>query len=420
METMMWTRQQKNVAIASYLGWTLDAFDFFVMVFVLKDIAATFHSDIKSVAFALTCTLAMRPLGALIFGRLADRFGRRPILMLNVVCFSLFGLLTAFSPNLTSFFIIRALFGIAMGGEWGVGSALTMESIPARSRGFMSGVLQSGYPTGYLFAALVYGLAYEVLGWRGMFAVTAIPAILVFFIRRNVPESPTWERSATVKRESLWGWLLQNWKLTLYFVILMTAFNFFAHGTQDLYPTFLQTEKHFSHKTVSVIAIVYNVGAIIGGLLFGTISERLGRRKAIVVASLIALPVIPLWAFGSTAVVLAIGAFLMQISVQGAWGVMPAHLNEISPAHVRATFPGLVYQLGNLLAASNATLQLSLAQRSDWSLAMSMACVVGVVAVVIPIMITFTHERRGKSIAIEPLDTNPDDPELSPNAHRLV
>ena len=223
-----------------------------------------------------------------------------------------------------------------------------------------------------------------------------------------------------MKRESLWGWLLQNWKLTLYFVILMTAFNFFAHGTQDLYPTFLQTEKHFSHKTVSVIAIVYNVGAIIGGLLFGTISERLGRRKAIVVASLIALPVIPLWAFGSTAVVLAIGAFLMQISVQGAWGVMPAHLNEISPAHVRATFPGLVYQLGNLLAASNATLQLSLAQRSDWSLAMSMACVVGVVAVVIPIMITFTHERRGKSIAIEPLDTNPDDPELSPNAHRLV
>ena len=200
----------------------------------------------------------------------------------------------------------------------------------------------------------------------------------------------------------------------------MTAFNFFAHGTQDLYPTFLQTEKHFSHKTVSVIAIVYNVGAIIGGLLFGTISERLGRRKAIVVASLIALPVIPLWVFGSTAVVLAIGAFLMQISVQGAWGVMPAHLNEISPAHVRATFPGLVYQLGNLLAASNATLQLSLAQRSDWSLAMSMACVVGVVAVVIPIMITFTHERRGKSIAIEPLDTNPDDPELSPNAHRLV
>jgi MFS transporter, SHS family, lactate transporter len=395
----MWTKDQRSTAVASYLGWTLDAFDFFVMVFVLKDIAAAFHTDIKSVAFALTCTLAMRPVGALLFGRLADRFGRKPILMINVICFSILGLATAFVPNLTTFFIVRALFGIAMGGEWGVGSALTMESVPARSRGFVSGLLQSGYPTGYLMAALLYGLTYSYLGWRGMFAFTAAPALLVLFIRRNVPESPVWSHQHSAKRASILGWMVRNWKQTVYFVLLMTAFNFFAHGTQDLYPTFLQTEHLFDHATVSTIAVVYNIGAIIGGLLFGTISERIGRRRAIILASLIALPVIPLWAFGSTPLVLAVGAFLMQISVQGAWGVMPAHLNEISPEGVRATFPGLVYQLGNLLAASNATLQLSLAQRTDWNLAIAMAAVVGVVAVVISVMIGFTREGRGVAMA---------------------
>jgi SHS family lactate transporter-like MFS transporter len=395
----MWTKAQRSTAVASYLGWTLDAFDFFVMVFVLKDIAATFHTDIKSVAFALTCTLAMRPVGALVFGRLADRFGRKPVLMLNIICFSVLGLATAFTPNLTTFFLIRALFGIAMGGEWGVGSALTMESVPARSRGFVSGLLQSGYPTGYLMAALVYGLAYSYLGWRGMFAVTAAPALLVLFIRRNVPESPVWGHGPAVRNPSILRWMLRNWKQTIYFVLLMTAFNFFAHGTQDLYPTFLQTEHLLGHQAVSAIAVVYNIGAIIGGLLFGTISEKIGRRRAIVLASLIALPVIPLWAFGSTPLVLAAGAFLMQIAVQGAWGVMPAHLNEISPEGVRATFPGLVYQLGNLLAASNATLQLSLAARSDWTLAMAMAVVVGIVAVTIPVMIGFTREGRGVAMA---------------------
>lgn len=232
-----------------------------------------------------------------------------------------------------------------------------------------------------------------------MFAITIAPALLVFFIRRNVPESPVWKNTKTEKKASIGLWMLKNWKQTVYFVLLMTAFNFFAHGTQDLYPTFLQTERMFGHQTVSVIAIIYNIGAIIGGLTFGTISERIGRRRAIILASLISLPVIPLWAFGSTPAILAIGAFLMQISVQGAWGVMPAHLNEISPEGVRATFPGLVYQLGNLLAASNATLQLSLAQRTDWNLAMAMAAVVGVVAVVISVMIGFTREARGIAIA---------------------
>ena len=393
---MAWTREQRNVTIAAYLGWTLDAFDFFLMVFILKDIAAEFNTKIPEVAFAITLTLAMRPLGALIFGRLADKYGRRPTLMINIAIYSLLELLSGFSPNLTTLIVLRALFGIAMGGEWGVGSALTMETVPAKSRGIVSGLLQAGYPSGYLLASIVFGVLYQYIGWRGMFFVGVIPALLVLYVRSNVSESPAWvamEKKAA--RPSLLATLKRNWVLSIYAIILMTAFNFFSHGTQDLYPTFLREQHHFDPHTVSLIAIVLNIGAICGGLLFGSLSERIGRRRAICIAALIALPVLPLWAFSSTPVLLAIGAFLMQISVQGAWGVIPVHLNEISPDEIRATFPGLVYQLGNLLASVNATMQASFAVSNNNNYGLAMAVVAGTVAVVIAVLILFSRERRG-------------------------
>ncbi|WP_206950803.1 MFS transporter [Trinickia acidisoli] len=393
---MSWTKQQRSVALASYLGWTLDAFDFFLMVFVLKDIAKAFGTEITSVTIALTLTLALRPLGALIFGRLADRFGRRPVLMINIVLFSLLDLASGFATSLTMLLILRSLFGIAMGGEWGVGSALTMESIPPKSRGVMSGILQAGYPSGYLLASIVFGLLHDSIGWRGMFMIGIVPALLVLFIRRNVPESPAWERGRTAAaRPSIAAVLAREWKLAVYMIVLMTAFNFFSHGTQDLYPTFLLVQHKFSTHTVSIIAIIYNIGAIIGGIVFGALSEKIGRRKAIAIAALIALPVLPLWAFASGSVPLAIGAFLMQISVQGAWGVIPAHLNEMSPPEVRATFPGLVYQLGNLLASANATIQATIAHRHGNDYGMAMAIVAGIVAVVISVLIGFGREHRG-------------------------
>jgi MFS transporter, SHS family, lactate transporter len=392
------TPAQKHVLAASFLGWTLDAFDFFLMVFILKDIAAEFGVQISSVALAITLTLAMRPVGALIFGSFAERVGRRPALMVNIAAYSVLELLSGFAPSLTVLIVLRALFGVAMGGEWGLGSALVMESIPPRSRGFASGLLQAGYPTGYLLASIVYGTLYSTIGWRGMFFVGIVPALLVLYIRKSVPESPAWTSARQAPRPRAAEVLRGQWKLIVFMVVLMTAFNFFSHGTQDLYPTFLQVQHHLEHGTVSTIAIIYNIGAIIGGLAFGSLSERIGRRTAIIIAALLALPLLPLWAFSSSVVMLAAGAFLMQISVQGAWGVIPAYLNEMSPDSVRATFPGLVYQLGNLLASSNAVLQAHIAQSNGGDYGMAMAIVCGSVAVVIAVMMGFASERRGMEL----------------------
>src|SRR5882757_7516579 len=390
-----WTSEQRHVVAASFLGWTLDAFDFFLLVFVLKDIAHEFNTEITDVTVAILLTLAMRPIGAFLFGRAADRWGRRPTLMVNVLLYSILEFASGFSPNLTTLLVLRALYGVAMGGEWGVGASLTMESIPLHARGFVSGLLQSGYPTGYFLASIVYGLLFPIIGWRGMFMVGVIPALLVLYIRRSVPESPSWDKAAAVERGGTLAVLKSHWRLGIYAVVLMTAFNFYSHGTQDLYPTFLQVEHQLSPHAVSLIAVIYNIGAICGGILFGTFSERFGRRRCIIIAALLSLPVIPLWAFSSSPVWLAIGAFLMQFTVQGAWGVIPVHLNELSPDDARATFPGFVYQLGNLLASVNATLQATLAAHHGGNYGLAMALVAGVVAIVIAVLTARGFEAKG-------------------------
>jgi MFS transporter, SHS family, lactate transporter len=392
-----WTTQQKHVVVASFLGWTLDAFDFFLLVFVLKDIAADFTTDIKDVTFAILLTLAMRPIGAFLFGRAADRWGRRPTLMVNILCYSALEFATAFSPNLTVLLILRSLYGIAMGGEWGVGASLTMESIPPQARGLVSGLLQSGYPCGYLLASIVYGVLFTTIGWRGMFMVGVIPALLVFYIRRSVPESPGWDRSQ-VHLGTTAAVLKSHWKLGVYAIVLMTAFNFFSHGTQDLYPTFLQVQHHLSPGAVGTIAVIYNIGAIIGGLIWGSLSERIGRRRTIVITSLLSLPVLPLWAFAGSPIWLAVGAFLMQFLVQGAWGVIPVHLNELSPPAARGTFPGFVYQLGNLLASANATIQAALAARYGGDYALALALVAGIVAIAVAVLTAAGSEAKGASL----------------------
>ncbi|WP_047249435.1 MFS transporter [Chromobacterium subtsugae] len=397
---MAWTKEQRQTVFACYLGWTLDAFDFFLMVFVLKDIAREFGTDVEAVSWATMLTLAARPIGALIFGRLADRYGRRPVLMANIVMYSVLGFASAFSPNLMVLLILRTLFGVAMGGEWGVGSSLTMESIPRESRGFVSGLLQAGYPSGYLLATLAFGQLFEHIGWRGMFMLSLLPALLTLYIRRNVPESPSWEAARGQEKPGLLQAIAAQWRLSLYAIVLMTCFNFFSHGTQDMYPTFLRVQHKFDPHTVQTIAICLNVGAIVGGLAIGGLSERIGRRNAITLAALFALPVLPLWAFSSTPLMLAAGAFLMQIAVQGAWGVIPAHLNEISPTAVRATFPGLVYQLGNLLASVNSPMQAHMAKMNGGDYGLAMATVAGIVAVAIAVLIRFSRERRGEDMRV--------------------
>jgi MFS transporter, SHS family, lactate transporter len=393
-EWKTFNRQQRNAFIASFLGWTLDAFDFFLMVFVLRAVAAEFHTDVKAVSLALTLTLAVRPLGALVFGMLADRFGRRPVLMVDILLFAILELASAFAPSLVALLILRAAFGFAMGGEWGIGASLTMETIPAKARGIASGVLQVGYPCGYLLASIVYGLLFDTIGWRGMFVVGVLPALLVVFIRRNVEESPAWHRMRERPRRSLASLLRNHGLLFLYVVVLMTAFNFFSHGTQDLYPTFLQSQRNLPTHTVSTVVIIANIGAIIGGILFGTLSQRIGRRRAIIIAALLALPIIPLWAFSTNVVLLGLGAFLIQISVQGAWGVIPVHLNELSPDEVRGTFPGFAYQLGNLLASANATLQAGFAANHGGNYGLALAVVAAAAAVAIALLTSVGREAH--------------------------
>ena len=399
------TGLERHVVFAAFLGWTLDAFDFFILIFVLRDVARSYSTSLTTLTLAITLTLAMRPVGALLFGRLADRYGRRPVLVIDVLCFAGLEFLSGFAPNLLTFLILRALFGIAMGGEWGIGASLAMETVPARWRGWVSGLLQSGYPAGYFVASAVFGVFYPLVGWRGMFMIGGLSALLVLYVRRSVPESPDWLARRAAPRPAFRRVFRNHLRLLLWAVVMMTAFNFFSHGTQDLYPSaFLGRQLHFSHGTITTIALIYSAGAIIGGIVFGALSQRIGRRAAIVSASLLALPVLPLWAFSRSPLTLAIGAFLMQVCVQGAWGVIPAHLNELSPPDLRATFPGVVYQLGNLLASSNATLQAAIGRHMHQNYSWALASVAGGAALLIAVLVGLGSEARGVHMRGEPIE----------------
>jgi SHS family lactate transporter-like MFS transporter len=398
------TSVQRNTFVACFLGWSLDAFDFFILVFCVSAIATEFNTKVSAIAEAIFLTLAMRPVGAFLFGLMADRFGRRPTLMVDIIAYSVFELASAFAPSLHIFLVMRACFGVAMGGEWGVGAALAFETLPAKGRGFFSGLLQEGYVVGYLMAALVYGTLFPLIGWRGMFVVGALPAFLVIYIRTKVDESPAWKQGRlaklTTQEHGVSKDIVKYLGSFLFLIVLMFAFNSFSHGTQDLYPTFLQKDHGFSPKTVGLVAIVFNIGALLGGIIFGTWSEHIGRRKAILIAALLALPIIPIWAYSHTAPMLALGAFLMQFMVQGAWGVIPAHLNELSPPAVRGTFPGLAYQLGNLLASKNAVIQAKIAeQHYNGAFAPVLAWTVVIVATLVAIVTISGREAKGADLS---------------------
>ena len=367
-----WTREHTHAVTASYLAWTMDAFDFFILVFVLGDIAKEFHTKVPQIALAVTLTLAMRPVGAFIFGRLADRYGRRPILMINIAVYSLLSFSTAFVSDLTMFLVVRTLFGIGMGGIWGISTSLAFESIKTHARGMVSGLLQSGYSGGYLIASVIFALLFVHIGWRGMFMVGIIPALLLIpYIYTAVPESPVFRQSKAT-RVSIFSVLQRHAKLAIYAIILMTAFNFFSHGTQDFYPTFMSKGRGFAPAVAGSIAIIYNIGAILGCFLFGPLSQHFGRRRMMIVAALLALPTTWLWAFSPSIVLLTIGAFMINFFVQGCWSMIPIYLNELSPPEARGTFPGTVYQLGNLFASGNLAIQAWIAEyNGDYGIALA-------------------------------------------------
>ncbi len=358
---------------AGFLGWTLDAFDFFLVVFSLTAIAQEFGRSDAAIALSLTLTLAFRPVGALIFGLMADRVGRRTPLMLNLVFFSIVEVATGLAPNYATFLVLRALFGIGMGAEWGVSASLAMEKAPSRLRGVLSGLLQEGYAFGYLLAAGCFFLVFPHFGWRPMFFIGGAPALLAIFVRYRVRESEVWERSRHATWRSMFAELGANWRLFVFITVLMAFMNAVSHGTQDLYPTFLQRDWGFTPEGRAGLTAFSMVGAIIGGLAFGMWSDRLGRRRTVALALLGALVMIPIWAFAQSLGVLLLGAFLMQFMVQGAWGVIPAHITELSPDGVRGFLPGFAYQCGALIAGTMPYVQARVAEHTTYARAMSIS-----------------------------------------------
>ncbi len=385
---------QWHAVSASFLGWTLDAFDFFVLVFLVDTLASHFHVAKSAIVWTLTATLAMRPFGAIVFGLLADRYGRRRPLMANVVFFSVVELLCGFAPNYTAFLVLRAIYGIGMGGEWGVGASLAMENAPGKWRGMLSGILQSGYSIGYLLAALASRFILPLWGWRAMFWIGGVPALLAFYIRIKVPESAAWKQHRAPTTAAILRTVAGHWKVFSYLVLLMTLMLFLSHGTQDLYPDFLKSARGFTSAAVSYLAILYNIGAVLGAIIFGHLSEKLGRRFGMIAAFLLSLCMIPAWAFGGSWATLALGAFMLQVGVQGAWGIIPAHLNELSPDAVRGVMPGVAYQLGILLAAGTNTVEYALRNRLGYGWALSTFEVVNILLLII--VVALGSENKGK------------------------
>ena len=378
---------------AGFLGWTLDAFDFFLVVFCLTAIGKEFNRPDPDIALSITVTLAFRPVGAFIFGLLADRYGRRLPLMLDLVFYSLVEVLTAFAPSYTAFLVLRALFGIGMGGEWGVGASLAMEKVPVRLRGVLSGLLQQGYATGNVLAAICYYALFPRWGWRPLFLLGGLPALLALFVRFGIKESEVWHRTRSKSWSHLGRAIASNWKLFFYLTLLMTMMNLSSHGTQDMYPTFLQRQWGFGPEKRALVSGFSMIGAILGGVLVGLASDRFGRRRAMTTALLFAILLIPLWAFSTTLVLLYVGAFLMQFMVQGAWGVIPAHLAELSPDSVRGFLPGFAYQCGVLLSSSVVWIQTLYAQRTGYATAMAYTAVTVFTSAII--MAAIGREKRG-------------------------
>ena len=382
----------RHAVLAGFLGWTLDAFDFFVLTFVLVPVAKEFGQSIPAIALTISASLATRWLGAIFFGLLADRYGRRIPLIVNILYYSLIEVLSGLAPSYRVFFLLRLLYGIGMGGEWGVGASLTMESVPPKWRGIISGLLQEGYALGFLLAAAAYRVVYPHWGWRPLFFVGGLPALLTLFIRAKVKEPEAWHRSRT-DWPAYWRTVFRNWRRFAYLVLLMAMVNFISHGTQDMYPTYLQQQRGFSPERTSDFTAFSMVGAIAGGLAFGFFSDRRGRRRAMATAVLLAVFLIPLWVFAPNPPLILLGGFLMQFMVQGAWGVIPAHINELSPDQLRGFFPGFAYQLGVLVAAGSPYIEARMAHHMSYGQAMGLFALV--VLLVGAIVIALGPEAHG-------------------------
>jgi SHS family lactate transporter-like MFS transporter len=395
------TKGWQFAVASSILGWVLDAFDFFVVVFLFDALAGNFHVEKKAIVWTISITLAMRPVGALLFGALADRYGRKKPLMACVVYFSAITILSGFAPNYLFFVVMRALYGIGMGGYWGIGASFAMENAPRERRGVLSGMMQGGYPFGYLLAAVGMLTIMPHLGWRAMFVVGSLLAAVIVVLTYLSPESEAWKQHRMGSVANIFKTLFQHMGSFSYLLLVMVVMSCLSHGTQDLYPDFLKSLPSiknamvFGMKPLYGIPIIYNIGAITGAIFFGHFSERIGRRYAIMAALLLSLLAIPAWAFGGSVLMLVVGSYVMQTGVQGAFGVIPAHLNELSPDAVRSLFPGFVYQLGVLIASPAVSFEFLLRDHYGYPWALTLFEVI--VIVLLLIIFAVGPEQRGKS-----------------------
>ncbi len=400
---------QRNAVVAGFLGWTLDAFDFFILVMVVPAVARDFHRSVPAIALTLMASLVTRPLGAIIFGIMADRWGLRLPLMIDVIFYSVVEVFSGLAPTYKVFLLLRLLYGIGMGGEWGVGASLTMESVPPKFRGILSGLLQEGYAVGYLLAALAYFTVYPRWGWRPMFFIGGLPALLSLFIRSKVKETQAWHQSRTDWKQ--YGkTILSHWRRFLYLVLLMAFMNSMSHGTQDMFPTFLTRQRHYSVGTVSMVTMISMAGALVGGIVVGHLSDRIGRRRAMMESVTLALLLIPLWIIAPNIPTILVGAFLMQFMVQGAWGVIPAHINELSPPQLRGFFPGFAYQTGVLCASSVAYIEAAVGEHFSYSHSMAGAMIV--VLICLWVVIKYGPEASGMAFVHPPGELDATSPPL--------
>ena len=400
VDPVLESSEARRALLAGFLGWTLDAFDYFLVVICMTAIAKDLHTQVTGIALSLTITMAFRPVGAFIFGLLADRYGRRLPLIIDLIFYSIIEVLTGLAPNLRTFLVLRALFGIGMGGEWGAGASLVMEKVSPKWRGLLSGILQEGYAVGNLLASFCYFFVFPLAGWRVLFFIGGLPALLALFVRFGVRESRVWEQTRHPDWANLFRAIGSHWRLFLFIVALMAAMNFCSHGTQDLYPTFLEKSHGMSPKPRAMLNAFTMVGAVSGGIVFGLISDRIGRRKAMVTALVLALAVVPIWAFAKNAILLWTGGFLIQFMVQGAWGVIPAHINELAPDSVRGFLPGFAYQVGVLIAGTAPLIQSRLTEKLHYPYANVMAGTALTVFTLAAIVTALGSESSGREFGV--------------------
>ncbi|KIJ08149.1 hypothetical protein PAXINDRAFT_89314 [Paxillus involutus ATCC 200175] len=359
--------------LSGWIAWTYDALDFFSVALTVNLLSKQFNQQVSAITTAITLTLLFRSLGAVIFGVLSDRFGRKWPLVCNLLLCSSLSLGTSFVTTFPQFLAVRSLFGVAMGGVWGLASSTALENLPVELRGLGSGIVQQGYALGYLIAAIINltVVPYSSHSWRCLFWTASSVSFTTAIVRACIPESAVFLRAKAIEREKgsnttqktkiflreTKEMLKTHWKLCIYAVLLMAGFNFMSHGSQDLYPTYLESSKGFSSHSATIATIIGNCGAISGGAIAGYTSQYIGRRLTIVICVLLVGSFIPLWIIPTSFAGLAAGAFCVQFGVQGAWGVIPIQLAEMSPPAFRATFPGVAYQLGNMISAASAQIE---------------------------------------------------------------